>query len=325
MFENFRGKRILVIGDIMLDSYWWGKVDRISPEAPVPIVHIQKKEYRLGGAANVALNLSRLGALPLLCGVVGDDAEASTFFDILKNENIDYRAVISSSSRPTSVKTRVIGNKNQMLRIDSEVLESVTPEESSHLLGKILDLIQDCDLVVFEDYDKGLLNPGFIQSVISLAQQAGKMVVVDPKKKNFLAYKGATVFKPNLRELAEGLKMDIDAFSDNLTLCNAARTLLHDQDFKYVLLTLSERGILLVSAKDCFWLKGHARSVYDVSGAGDTVVSVASLAMLAGASPVLAAALANLAGGLVCEKAGVVPIDIKELTTESLQEFVSEY
>lgn len=306
----------------MLDSYWWGKVDRISPEAPVPIVHVKKREFRLGGAANVALNLRKLGASPVMCSVAGGDLEAEVFNRLLEEEGISAEGMVYSKTRPTTVKTRVIGNKNQLLRIDSEDDHTISAEDAEPLKNKIIALLKDTDLIIFEDYDKGVINPDLIEEMVAEANKRNIPVVVDPKKRNFLSYKNVTLFKPNLRELAEGLKLDIDGQSSIEEIEKAAHELMEKLQIEYALITLSERGVYITDQKKGYIIPAHFRSISDVSGAGDTVVSVAALALLSGASMEIIAALANLAGGLVCEKIGVVPIDKEELYREAVKEFV---
>ncbi len=311
---------MLVIGDVMLDSYWWGKVDRISPEAPVPVVNINKREYRLGGAANVALNLIKLGAEATVCSVIGDDLEGTLLTDLLLAEGISTEGIICTGTRPTTVKTRVIGNKNQLLRIDAENTDPLPEQENRQLTARIKTLLENTDLILFEDYDKGVICETLIQEIVQLAHEKGLPVVVDPKKRNFLSYKHVTLFKPNLRELADGLKLDVDSQSSIEEIAEAANILQNRLDAKMAMVTLSERGVYIANGQNTYLVPAHVRNIYDVSGAGDTVISVAALALRAGAETQTIAALANLAGGLVCEKVGVVPINFDELYQEALNE-----
>ncbi len=324
IFDSFIGKKVLVIGDVMLDSYWWGNVERISPEAPVPIVHTRKKEYRLGGAANVALNLKRLGAEPIICSVIGHDAEGEILLRLLGNENISSQGIIISDLRPTTVKTRIISGKNQLLRIDIEEDELLVKEDASNLESKISEIINTSDLVIFEDYDKGVISQSLIEEIVKKAIDIKIPVAVDPKKRNFMAYKNVTLFKPNLRELSEGLKIDLNTGSDIKEIKEAAKLLQDKLHVDHVLITLSEKGVYL-SEKDGtgHQIPAHIRDIYDVSGAGDTVISVAALTLLANVYGNVVAALANLAGGLVCEKVGVVPIDREELIRETITNYES--
>ncbi|MGZ5281900.1 MAG: D-glycero-beta-D-manno-heptose-7-phosphate kinase [Bacteroidia bacterium] len=320
IFARFKDTKILVIGDVMLDSYWWGKVERISSEAPVPVVNITKREYRLGGAANVALNLRKLGASPTICSVVGRDIEGDILVNQLQEQGISTEGIIYSETRPTTVKTRVIGNKNQLLRIDAEECDPLPEDENFKLTERIKSLMQDASVILFEDYDKGSISEKLIQEIVQLANEKNIPIVVDPKKRNFLSYKNVTLFKPNLRELADGLKLDIDSQSTIEEIEEAAQTLQSRLQAEMAMVTLSERGVYIADAKNGYLLPAHIRNIYDVSGAGDTVISVAALALQAGANTQTIAALANLAGGLVCEKIGVVPIDFDELYQEAVNE-----
>jgi rfaE bifunctional protein kinase chain/domain len=319
IFDCFIGKKVLVIGDVMLDSYWWGNVERISPEAPVPIVHTRKKEYRLGGAANVALNLKRLGAEPIICSVIGHDSDGEILLRLLGNENISAEGIIVSDIRPTTVKTRIISGKNQLLRIDIEEDDLLNPEDTSSLESKISELIKVIDLIIFEDYDKGVISQHIIEEIVKKAIDLKIPVAVDPKKRNFMAYENVTLFKPNLRELSEGLKIDLNTGSDINEIKEAAKLLQNKLQVDQVLITLSEKGVYLSEKNGTsHQIPAHIRDIFDVSGAGDTVISVAALALLANVSGDVVAALANLAGGLVCEKVGVVPIDKEELMKEAI-------
>ena len=206
LIDKFTGLRVLVVGDIMIDSYYFGKVDRISPEAPVPVVAVSKKENRLGGAANVALNLVALGALPTVCSVIGKDKDGDDLIDLLKENKVGINGVVRSATRITTVKTRVIAQNHQMLRIDSEQTQPVTATESYELVDRFTKLLQDCDVVLFEDYDKGVLTDENIKQITQMAHHRGIAVVVDPKKRNFSSYTGVDLFKPNLKELKESIK-----------------------------------------------------------------------------------------------------------------------
>lgn len=320
LFKSFNNLNVLIIGDVMIDSYLWGKVNRISPEAPVPIVSVTSKEIRLGGAANVALNIQALGANPILCSVVGVDAEGQNFLDLLKKQRLSQKGILKIRDRATTVKTRVIGNKAQLLRIDEETEEDITQSETNQLLTLISYIIQHekIDVIIFEDYNKGLITPKLIAKVVELSKQKGIPTCVDPKKKNFLAYKGVSLFKPNLKELREGLKIDIS--SDNINeLQRAISSFRVKQKFETALVTLAEKGVITNSRKIKEHIPAHVRSIADVSGAGDTVISVAALCRALECKDVLTAALANLSGGLVCEQVGVVPIDKELLLEEALK------
>ena len=304
----------------MIDSYLWGKVDRISPEAPVPIVSVNKKESRLGGAANVALNIKSLNAQPIICAIVGDDTEGEEFMSLLAKENISNVGIVKLHHRQTTVKTRVIGHNQQILRIDAETDLEISPSETDLVLVKFHQILAETEIhaIIFEDYDKGLITNQLIDAVIAIAKEKKIPVIVDPKKRNFLAYKNVDVFKPNLKELKEGLKIDFDPknFTD---LQNAVTLLKNKIKAKNVIVTLSELGIYALNDVKDKLTPAHIRNVADVSGAGDTVISVIATCIAAGADIFTAAKLGNLAGGLVCEKVGVVPIDKELLLQEALK------
>jgi len=319
LFKSFNNLTALVIGDVMVDSYMWGNVSRISPEAPVPIVTVKQKEKRLGGAANVALNLQALGATPILCSVIGVDSDGQAFLDLLRQQRLSQKGILKSRERNTTVKTRVIGNNHQMLRVDEESEEDIASFETDQLLHLITFILEHdkIDVIIFEDYNKGLITTRLIQKVVESARKRGIPVAVDPKKKNFLSYKGVTLFKPNLKELKEGLKMDIDV--DNETeMQKTLSSFRHKQKIATLLLTLSEKGICTNSRTVKEVLPAHIRTIADVSGAGDTVISVAALCTALDTNPILTASLANLAGGLVCEQVGVIPLDKEQLLKEAL-------
>ena len=320
IFKSFSNLNVLIIGDVMIDSYMWGKVNRISPEAPVPIVSVQKKEKRLGGAANVALNIQAMGANPILCSVIGIDFEGQNLLELLKTQKLSQKGILKSRTRITTEKTRVIGNNHQLLRIDEEIEEDIAPAETQQLITLISYIIQHdkIDVILFEDYNKGLITPKLISKVVELAKSKGIPTCVDPKRKNFNAYKGVTLFKPNLKELREGLKLDIS--SDNINeLQRAISSYRVKQNFEIALVTLAEKGVLINSRSLKEHTPAHVRSIADVSGAGDTVISIAALMMALHVNPIVMASISNLAGGLVCEQIGVVPINKERLLEESLK------
>jgi len=320
VFKSFNNLNVLIIGDVMIDSYIWGKVSRISPEAPVPIISISTKEIRLGGAANVALNVQALGANPILCSVIGVDIEGQSFLELLKKQRLSHKGILKSRDRVTTIKTRVIGNKSQLLRIDEENEEDISQPETNQLLTLISYIIQHekIDVIIFEDYNKGLITPKLISKVVEWAKAKGIPTCVDPKKKNFTAYKGVSLFKPNLKELREGLKLDIG--SDNINeLQRAISSFRVKQKFETAMVTLAEKGIITNSRQVKEHISAHVRSITDVSGAGDTVISVAALCRALECNDVFTAALANLSGGLVCEQIGVVPVNKEQLLEEALK------
>ena len=325
LFESFNNRKILVIGDVMIDSYLWGKVDRISPEAPVPVVAVKKRENRLGGAANVALNLKSMGAKPILCSVIGNDSKGNDFVELLKNENLSFEGIIKSKDRITTTKFRVIGNNSQLIRVDEEIISDLIKSDLDRLLSTINYLINKGDVkaIIFQDYNKGILTKDLIPGVITLANEKNIPVVVDPKKKNFCEFKNIDLFKPNLLELKEDLKMEGDLGKESV-LNDAVDKLHVRQNIKTVLVTLSEKGVLISSKTseneyEKYLIPAHIRAISDVSGAGDTVISIAALCMIAGLAPADIASISNLAGGIVCEQVGVVPINKERLFNEALK------
>lgn len=320
LFERFNSLTALIVGDVMIDAYYWGKVERISPEAPVPVVQVMSHENRLGGAANVALNVKSLGAKAIICSVVGNGNKGDDFRSILKENKFTTAGIIDSTERITTVKTRIISQGQHLLRIDEEMPNPLSKTEERHLLNCIKGILekQKVDVIIFEDYNKGVLTEKVITSIIELARERNIPTTVDPKKDNFFTYKNVTLFKPNLKELREGLKVDFKK-EDNEALQNAIDELRSKLGSEITMVTLSELGIITRDDSGFIRQPAHERSILDVSGAGDTVISVASLALAAGAERSVVTALSNLAGGLVCEKVGVVPIDKETLLNEASQ------
>lgn len=316
LFKIFRTFNVLIIGDVMIDSYLWGKVDRISPEAPVPILHVEKREIRPGGAANVALNIKSLGATPLLCGLVGNDADGTNFLKILTENNLPTEGIVVTKDRVTTIKHRIISNAHHMLRVDQED-DKVTNATELDLLKARIDLLLDkAHVIIFEDYDKGVLSEELIKYVTDKANTKGIPTVVDPKKRNFLHYKNCSLFKPNRKELKEGIKTDAN-LNDSKQLEETVDALMRILACESVLITLSEKGVYWTNKSEHLHIPAHHREIADVSGAGDTVISVAALCAAAQTKPSILAALSNLSGGLVCEQVGVVPIDRKLLQEEA--------
>lgn len=317
IFEKFNSLNVLIIGDVMMDSYIWGKVERISPEAPVPVVRVTKKENRLGGAANVALNIQALGANPFICALIGDDPEGADLMALLQVQNLSDEGILKIKGRPTTVKTRIIAHNQQIVRVDDETDHLISASNTQLILAKIRQIISEkkINAIIFEDYDKGLITEELIRSTVTLADQKGIITIVDPKKRNFHAYHGVDLFKPNLKELKEGLKMDIDP-SDIEQVKFSVNKLRKELNAKTVMLTLSERGVFISSEKGQRLIPAHKRDIADVSGAGDTVIAATALCLAAGLDVFQTAEIANLAGGLVCEHVGVVPIDKARLLEE---------
>ena len=317
LFDKFNGLRILVIGDVMLDAYVMGKVNRISPEAPVPIVSLENEDARIGGAGNVALNLLALGAKPIICGVIGEDSSGDKLLNLFEKNGISTDGLVKSIARKTTVKTRVISNKQQLLRIDSESTFPLLESEGIKLNDTIQNIInQGVDGIIFEDYNKGVLTDSVIQNTIKIAKEKDIPTAVDPKKENFLSYKGVSLFKPNLKELKEGLNLNFD-FNSNKDLFEKGIEVLEEKlqnEISFV--TLSENGVFIKNQTEKYYVPAHMRSISDVSGAGDTVIAVATLCLISGASTKQIAEISNLAGGLVCEKSGVVSISKNDLFSE---------
>ncbi len=314
---GFKGIKVLIIGDVMLDTYIWGKTDRISPEAPVPVVLTDNKEYRLGGAANVALNIKSLGAVPVLCSVIGDDMEGEQFIQMLKEQHISTDGIIISSNRVTTVKTRVFSKNQQVLRFDSETSTIIDANETQQLLTRVVSLLDKTSVVIFQDYDKGVLHENIIIQLISECNKRNIPTAVDPKKLNFLLYKNATLFKPNFRELKNGLGLDFDK-DDFKALEKAVDTLMNTLKNKIVFFTLASKGIYVSNGSEKKLIHAYSRNVADVSGAGDTVISMAALGLAVGMDIFLNGELANIAAGLVCQEVGVVPVNKEHLLKETL-------
>lgn len=320
LFESFNDLNCLIIGDVMVDAYIWGNVNRISPEAPVPVFEAKKRENRLGGAANVALNIQALGATPILCGIIGSDVKGKVFEDVLKEQNLSNEGIITSDNRLTTCKTRIISSSHHMLRVDEEILEPISNNDSLVLIKKVKDIVNSkkIDIVIFEDYDKGLLNESNIQVIIAFLNELNIPSCVDPKKDNFLSYKGTTLFKPNFKEFTVGLKEDIDK-GDVDALMTHAKSFSEDQSIENVMVTLSEHGVMLYNKEVKTHIPAEIRNISDVSGAGDTVISTAALAFCKGIRGEDLVTISNLAGGLVCEEVGVVPINKERLKSEFLK------
>ena len=317
LFDKFNGLRILVIGDVMLDAYVMGKVNRISPEAPVPIVSLENEDARIGGAGNVALNLLALGAKPIICGVIGEDSSGDKLLNLFEKNGISTDGLVKSMARKTTVKTRVISNKQQLLRIDSESTFPLLESEEIKLNNTIQNIInQGIDGIIFEDYNKGVLTDSVIKNTIKIALEKDIPTAVDPKKENFLSYKGVSLFKPNLKELKEGLNLNFD-FNSNKELFEKGIEVLEEKLHNEIsFITLSEYGVFIKNQTEKYYVPAHMRSISDVSGAGDTVIAVATLCLISGASTKQIAEISNLAGGLVCEKSGVVSISKNDLLKE---------
>jgi D-glycero-beta-D-manno-heptose-7-phosphate kinase len=310
--------KLLVIGDVMLDNYVWGDVERISPEAPVPVIAKAGEEQRLGGAANVALNIKAMGAEVTLCAIAGNDSQGDRLQELLENNGIDTGNIIITKSRKTATKTRVISGSHHLLRIDDESNDDIPSNVENEMIEHILKVMDEgkVNAVVFQDYDKGLISKKMIRNVVEKAKTLNIPVLADPKEKNFNHYKGITLFKPNYKEFIKGIGKDIRK-TDVDDLYQAANEFCEAQDIKYIMLTMAEQGILICSKN--FFKNVPAidkLDVADVSGAGDTVISIAAIGLALNFDLDDIAFIANLAGGLVCEKPGVVPIVKEQLLNE---------
>jgi len=325
VFNEFKKQNILIIGDVMIDSYLWGKVSRISPEAPVPVVSNVSIEKRLGGAANVALNVKAMGAVPILCSVIGDDERGQEFLDLLAEENLTDIGIFLDNQRETTQKTRVISGNQHLLRVDEEMDSFISPKTEKKLIEFVITLLdkKSINAVIFQDYDKGVISPATINEISKVSKSTGVPVLVDPKKRNFMQYENNDLFKPNFKELCEGLKMDIDK-NDLEAIAGVLAEFRKLKSHDILLLTLSEMGIMVNSGDQYHHIAAEVRDIADVSGAGDTVISIAALCLGAGIDPLDTAMLANLAGGQVCEKTGVVSVDREQLLQEAMVVQVEE-
>lgn len=309
--KNFNRKRIAVIGDMMLDIYFWGDVKRISPEAPVPVLEVEDEFYRFGGAANCALNIAKLNGVPEPVGVIGYDNFGTVFNSILAEQNISNHGIILDDTRPTTAKTRVIADSQHIVRIDKESKETVGKNIQNKIFDYVKSIIKNIDGIILQDYNKGVLSSSLISQIIELANKNKTLVTVDPKFNNFYEYKNVTVFKPNRKEAEDILGMQIKTDDD---ISFAGNTLLKKLNAKNILLTLGEGGIAVFEkGKPQKRMPTKARKVADVSGAGDTVISTLTMALAAGANIYEASYLANYAGGIVCEEVGIIPIEIDKL------------
>jgi rfaE bifunctional protein kinase chain/domain len=322
LFESFKQIKTAVIGDIMLDTYLWGHVERISPEAPVPVVTLDKREFRIGGAGNEALNLASLGARVATFSIIGVEEEGRILEDLLKTHRIDTSHLLKSEKRITTNKARIIGRNQQMMRLDSETTRDLSSVEEDELLGQVTNYLEQekPQVLIFEDYNKGVLTPRVIRETIALCKRNQVVTAVDPKRKNFFSYQGVTIFKPNLKEVKDGLNLEGPALPpEDIQLANLQQIHGHLAEKLHHLIsfiTLSEKGVFYHSDVESALVRSHLRNVADVSGAGDTVIAVASLVYAATRDARLMAEIANIAGGLVCEQVGTVAIDRERLLKE---------
>lgn len=306
----FPGKRIVVLGDVMLDEFIWGRVRRISPEAPVPVVEVDRQTLALGGAGNVTSNLVALGASATPIGVVGGDADAERLRSAFGDVGVNVEGLVIDASRPTTSKTRVIAHSQQVVRADRESRAPITPEIEQRLLNIFRSELEAADAVVVSDYGKGLLTPALLSGALTSAQQRGLTVCLDPKLRNFVHYQPVTVITPNNQEAAEAAGITIE---DEESLIEAGRKLLASIECRAVLITRGEEGMTLFTEDGVTHIPTVAREVYDVTGAGDTVIATLALAIASGASLEEAAVLANHAAGVVVAKVGTASVTRDEL------------
>ncbi|MBL7701293.1 MAG: carbohydrate kinase [Ferruginibacter sp.] len=317
LFQQFSQLKVAVIGDVMLDTYWWGNVERISPEAPVPVVAVSKKEQRIGGAGNVALNIASLGAEVSMLSVLGKDGDGEQLTGLLQQNNIETRYLVHSENRVTTNKIRIISRNQHMMRLDAEMADDIAAEDEDRLLYAFENYIaaEGPAIVILEDYNKGVLTENVINRIIALCKKQNILTAVDPKRKNFFAYEGVDIFKPNLKEVKEGLNILNDEV--NLETLKQKHLLLQEKlHHRISLITLSEKGVFYQQENDAAIIPTHIRSIADVSGAGDTVIAVAALVFAATANTRLMAEVANIAGGLVCEEVGTVAVNKHNLLDE---------
>ena len=317
LFQDFTQLKVAVIGDTMLDTYWWGKVDRISPEAPVPVVAVTKKEQRIGGAGNVALNIASLGATVHMLSVLGKDEDGEQLTGLLQQNNINTKYLVQSEKRITTNKIRIISRNQHMMRLDAEMANDMAADDEDWLLDAFENYIaaESPNVVILEDYNKGVLTENVIQGVITLCKKHQILTAVDPKRKNFFAYERVDIFKPNLKEIKDGLNILTDNI--NISVLKDMHLLLQEKlKHRISLITLSEKGVFYQQESNASIIPTHIRSVADVSGAGDTVIAVAALVFAATADAKLMAEMANIAGGLVCEEVGTVAINKQLLIDE---------
>ncbi len=317
LFSGFSSLRVGIIGDVMLDTYMWGRVDRISPEAPVPVVSLQNKEYRIGGAGNVALNCRSLEAKATLLTVTGDDADAQVLKGLFEQNGIDTAFMLTSASRITTNKMRIISRSQQMMRLDAEITRDLDQEEEARFLQQVKKYLdkEQPQVIILEDYNKGVLTDKVIHQVISWCKEKQIIVAVDPKRRNFFSYTGVDIFKPNLKEVKEALNITAEGAGES-TMQSIHQELSRQLQHQISFITLSERGVFYQQGNAGHIIPSHIRNIADVSGAGDTVIAVASLVYAATKDVKLMAEMANIAGGLVCEEVGTAAINKEKLLQE---------
>ncbi len=309
VFHAITQLKVAVVGDVMLDTYWWGNVERISPEAPVPVVAVTKKEQRIGGAGNVALNIASLGATVHMLSVLGKDEDGEQLTGLLQQKHINTQYLVHSEQRITTNKIRIISRNQHMMRLDAEMAGDMTVADEERLLYAFENYVaaESPQVVILEDYNKGVLTENVIRQIIALCKKQGILTAVDPKRKNFFAYEGVDIFKPNLKEVKEGLNIIREEI--NISVLKDMHLLLQEKlQHRISLITLSEKGVFFQQEDNASIIPTHIRNIADVSGAGDTVIAVAALVYCLTKDARLMAEMANIAGGLVCEEVGTVAI-----------------
>ena len=302
---------ILVIGDLMIDHYIWGAATRLSPEAPVPVVNVKKETTTLGGAGNVVQNLVALGAHVAVAGVIGNDSSGRQLINMLEHEGVKTNALIKDDARPTTIKTRVLAGSHQLVRIDKEITESLSPDAEHDLITALRANIAGADIVIFSDYNKGLFSPGVTQKMIAIANEHEKKVVIDPKGLNYAKYEGAFIIKPNRKELAEAAK--VEKISNITELRDATKTIFAQTKTQYLIVTLSEEGMAIVTERSSKLLPVKATEVFDVTGAGDTVIAAIAYFVALGFEVEEACELANHAAAIVIRHIGSATTTVEEI------------
>lgn len=311
IISNFKDAKVLVVGDLILDEFIWGDVSRISPEAPVPVVWVKNESFMPGGASNVANNLRSLGADVYLAGVVGDDERGAILKGELEQRGVVTRGIFADESRPTTIKTRIIAHHQQVVRIDREKIGSLGNDAISKIIHYAEDVIKRMDAVIIEDYGKGVITPSLLERIVPLARSSRKIISVDPKEEHFRYYKGISVITPNNQEASKAVGFDI---KDDSTLKKAGEKLLNKIKCKVVLITLGENGMAVFQKdKPMKKISTVAQEVFDVSGAGDTVIASYTLSLASGADPIQAAHISNCAAGIVVGKVGIAVVTAQEL------------
>jgi rfaE bifunctional protein kinase chain/domain len=310
IISRFSTKKILVVGDLILDRHISGSVNRISPEAPVPVVWAKKETFKAGGAANVGLNLIDLGTDVTLCGVIGQDAFGKQLYSLLNKKKINTKYIFKDKTRRTTLKTRIIAHHQQVVRLDWESTDNFSKKTIASILNKIKNNLTKFDAVIIEDYGKGMINPLLVKELVSLCAKKNKIITVDPKEDHFQYYQGVTALTPNIAEAQIAIGQKAKNKND---IKNIGKKLLKSLTLKSLLLTLGEDGMMLFEKEKIQHIPTAALEVYDVTGAGDTVISLFTLALTCGATTLEAAQLANLAAGSVVGKLGATTTTKKEL------------